>query len=266
MASPTPSSFIEIWPTKREASIAAAKSAARILREALAARGAARLLLATGNSQIDLIDQLVIEPGIAWPQVEVFHLDEYAGIDANHPASFRRWARERFARRVQPGAMHYIEGDAADLRGVLCDYRTRLAGKNLDLALIGVGENSHIAFNDPGVADFDDPQTIKLVTLDEACRRQQVNEGHFPTLEAVPTQALTITCSGLFRAAHWICCVPEKRKARAVREALEGPVTAQCPASLVQRHPSAAIFLDQDSAALLSADFVARRCRRPSAG
>lgn len=258
-ASPGPT--VEIHRTKRAASVAAARAAAQIIREAIGRTGRARILVATGNSQLDLVDHLAGEPGIDWGRVEAFHLDEYAGIEATHPASFRRWVRERFVERVRPGRIHYIEGDAADLGRVLLDYGAMLEGARVDLAFVGIGENGHIAFNDPAVADFADPLVVKLATLDEACRRQQVNEGHFPDLARVPEQAITVTCTGLFRVAHWICCVPEARKAEAVRGSLEGPVTPACPGSLVQRHPSAAVFLDVESSARLSPAFVNTRCR-----
>ena len=263
-AQPSTDPSVEIWPTKRLASIAAARAAAQIIRNCLQARGKARLLVATGNSQIDLIDHLATETGIDWARVEAFHLDEYVGISADHPASFRLWIRQRFAARVRPGTMHYIEGDAADLPGVLQAYGAMLEREPMDLAFVGIGENGHIAFNDPPVADFNDPLPVKVVTLDEMCRRQQVNEGHFPSIDRMPRQAVTVTCSSLFRVAHWICCVPEGRKASAVKGALEGPVTTACPGSLAQRHPSAAVFLDEDSARLLTPEFVARRCRLPA--
>jgi glucosamine-6-phosphate deaminase len=144
--------------------------------------------------------------------------------------------------------MHLIEGDAPSATAEIARYTALLSAGPLDLAFVGFGENGHIAFNDPPVADFDDPAMLKVVTLDEACRLQQVGEGHFSHLDAVPRNAITVTCSGLFRADAWICCVPEARKSRAVRDALEGPISTTCPASLVRRHPHASVFLDPDSA------------------
>jgi glucosamine-6-phosphate deaminase len=157
--------------------------------------------------------------------------------------------------------MHYIAGDAADLDATLREYGRQLLSDDLDLAFVGIGENGHIAFNDPGVADFEDPLTIKKVVLDDACRRQQVGEGHFPDVKTVPVEAVTVTCPGLMRALAWVCCVPDQRKAPAVRAALEGPLSVQCPASLVRRHPSAAIFLDAESASLLSPAFISTQCQ-----
>jgi glucosamine-6-phosphate deaminase len=148
--------------------------------------------------------------------------------------------------------MHYIEGDVPDLEVEMTRYAGLLNGGQIDVAFVGFGENGHIAFNDPPVADFNDPATLKIITLDELCRKQQAGEGHFPDIESVPKEAITITCPGLFRAKSWICCVPEKRKATAVKNALEGPVSESCPASLVRRHADAYVLLDADSASELS--------------
>ncbi len=230
---------------------AAAAEASRILAEAIAKRGKARVIVATGNSQIPLADALA-EQQIDWPHVEAFHMDEYVGLPADHPASFRRWIRARIEDKLHPGAMFYLNGDAGDLPAEIERYSALLRAEPVDLAFVGFGENGHIAFNDPPVADFRDPATVKIVTLDEACRRQQVGEGHFPALSAVPAQALTVTCPGLFAAVHWISCVPDERKARAVQCALEGPVSETCPASLARTHPNTSIYLDLPSASLLS--------------
>ena len=188
-------------------------------------------------------------------------MDEYIGISPDHPASFRRWLRTRVAAKVPLAAAHYMEGDATDISREIERYTSLLASAPLDVAFVGFGENGHIAFNDPpspslGRADphaaiFEDPAMVKVVTLDETCRRQQVGEGHFKDLDIVPKQAITVTCSGLFRAKHWICAVPERRKAHAVRNALLGPISTSCPASLVRTHHSATVYLDQESASLL---------------
>ena len=192
------------------------------------------------------------DESLAWDRVEAFHMDEYVGLSATHSASFRLWLNMRVAQRCALRAMHLIEGDAPSATAEIARYTALLSAGPLDLAFVGFGENGHIAFNDPPVADFADPAMLKVVTLDEACRLQQVGEGHFPHLDAVPRNAITVTCSGLFRADSWICCVPEARKARAVRDALEGPISTTCPASLVRRHPRATVFLDPESASLLA--------------
>lgn len=217
-------------------------------------------MVGTGNSQLAMVEYLGAEKGIDWSRVEAFHLDEYVGLPASHPASFRLWIRTRFAEKVKPKVTHYLEGDARDLDAMVRDYERMLSAAPVDLAFVGIGENGHIAFNDPHVADFNDRVLVKRVTLDEACRNQQVGEGHFPSQSAVPAEAISVTCTGLLRARKWICCVPDRRKARAVVGALEGPIGTACPGSLVQRHPDAEVFLDAASAALLSADFIQSHC------
>ena len=239
----------------------AAQNAGEILRSCLRNRGSARILVGTGNSQLEMIRFLTADAAIDWSAIEAFHLDEYVGISANHPSSFRYWIRVNFAEKVHPKRMHYLEGDAASLDRMIEDYARRLAAAPIDLAFVGIGENGHIAFNDPHVADFSDPLAVKRVELDDACRRQQVGEGHFPDLQSVPQEAVTVSCTGLLRATHWICCVPDRRKAKAVKCSLEGPVSTLCPGSLVQTHPSAFVYLDRESASLLTAEFVRACCR-----
>jgi glucosamine-6-phosphate deaminase len=252
---------VDIFENRTAASAAAAAAAAVAIRGALKAKSRARILVGTGNSQLEMIGFLTREPDIEWSRVEAFHLDEYVGISRDHPAGFRQWIRTRFADKVRPAITHYLEGDAADLDRMVEDYGRKLMAAPIDLAFVGIGENGHIAFNDPHVANFEDPVVVKRVTLDPVCRRQQVGEGHFPDINSMPQQALTVTCSGLFRAEKWICCVPDSRKAAAVKGSLEGPVTTACPGSLVHRHPWVALFLDMGSAALLSPEYVRTSCR-----
>jgi glucosamine-6-phosphate deaminase len=242
---------VEVYGSAESAGKAAAAQAARLIQQAISTNGLARVIVATGNSQIPLVDALVKEE-IDWKAVVLFHMDEYAGMKADHPSSFRRWIRERLEETVHPGSAHYLEGDASDLGAEMSRYAALLNARPIDVAFVGFGENGHIAFNDPPVANFNDPATVKSITLDEACRRQQAGEGHFPDVASVPKHAATITCPGLFRARSWVCCVPEKRKATAVRNALEGPISEACPASLVRKHPAAYVFLDRESASELS--------------
>ncbi len=242
---------VAIYGSAAEAGSAAAGHAAEIIRAAIAKAGHARVIGATGNSQIPLIDALVKED-LDWKAVELFHMDEYVGLPADHPASFRRWIKTRLEDRVHPGVTHYIHGDAEDLDAEIARYAGLLMADSIDVAFVGFGENGHIAFNDPPVADFNDRQILKVVTLDEACREQQAGEGHFRDAASVPSRAVTITCTGLFRARSWVCCVPESRKAEAVQNALEGSVSERCPASLVQRHVDASVYLDAASAARLA--------------
>lgn len=243
---------VYVLPSKQDLATAAAAKAAQIIRAAVDRRGRARVIGATGNSQIAFIDALTALPGIPWHNVELFHMDEYIGIDENHPASFRKWIRERIAGRVHPAAAHYLDGTARDIEGECRRYAALLLAAPIDVAFVGIGENGHIAFNDPHTADFLDPEAVKPVALDEACRRQQVGEGHFPNIRAVPEGALTLTCPALMQAAHLVCCAPDARKAAAVRNALEGPVHTSCPASLLRTHSAAFLYLDPESASLLS--------------
>ena len=231
---------------------AAADEAAAVLRGAVAANGVAHAMFATGNSQIAFVDALVSATAdVPWGDVVVFHMDEYVGVGPDHPASFRRWIRERIVEPTGPRAAHYIDG-LAPPEAECGRYAQLLRLQPLDLCCLGIGENGHLAFNDPPVADFDDDLDVKVVVLEGACRRQQVHEGHFATEDDVPEQAVTVTIPALLRASRVLAVVPEARKAEPVRAALEGPVTNSCPASILQRTPHAAIFLDADSAGLLS--------------
>jgi glucosamine-6-phosphate deaminase len=242
---------VRIYPTRQELGAAAARDAAQIIGEAVERQGRARIILATGNSQLDMIGALVEVPGVPWNKVEAFHMDEYIGMPESHPSSFRRWIKTRLEDRVHPGTVRYLSGDAPDLDAEIARYSRLLNSAPIDLAFVGFGENGHIAFNDPHVADFADAETVKRVRIDEASQRQQAGEGHFDRPESVPKDALTITCPGLFRAAAWVCCVPDLRKATAVRDALEGPISTSCPSSIVRTHPNATIYLDKQSASLL---------------
>lgn len=246
------SAWVSILPTEQALGRAAALEAAALIRRAIALRNEARIMIGTGNSQLAVITCLTADPSVDWSRITVFHLDEYVGISPTHPASFRLWLKSRVADKVAPRAVHYLAGDAADLGRELDRYATLLHQAPIDVAFVGFGENGHIAFNDPLVADFSDPAVVKIVTLEPACRRQQVGEGHFPTLDAVPERAISVTCSELLRARSWISCVPESRKAAAVRSALEGPITTACPASIVRTHPHARVFLDHESSRALA--------------
>jgi len=242
---------IRVFPSGQELGAAAANDAAQIIHEAVERRGRARIRLATGNSQLDMMGALVNASGVPWNLVEAFHMDEYVGMPASHPSSFRRWIKTRLEDRVHPGNVRYLAGDAPDLDDEMQRYSRLLNAAPIDLAFVGFGENGHIAFNDPHVADFADHATVKRVLIDEVSQRQQAGEGHFDSPELVPRDALTITCPGLFRAGAWVCCVPERRKANAVRDALLGPISTSCPASIVRTHPNATVYLDAESASLL---------------
>jgi glucosamine-6-phosphate deaminase len=230
----------------------AAEQAAAVLRDAVEAHGSARAMFATGNSQFAFVEALTSLPDIPWASIDIFHMDEYVGAGPDHPAGFQRWIRERITEPAHPRTANYLDGLAepdSECRRY-GDLITPASG-GMDLCCLGVGENGHLAFNDPGVADFDDPLDVKVVTLDEACRRQQVGEGHFPDLDAVPAQAMTVTIPALLRARVALAIVPEGRKAQAVHDALTDPVSTRCPASILRTRDDVVMYLDLDSSAEL---------------
>lgn len=242
---------VDIFPSDQAMGEAAAQQAATFLRDILEARAEASIAIATGNSQLSFFAALRQQQGIDWSRVRVFHLDEYVGIDASHPASFRAFLTREFVIPLQPKHFHGIEGNGEDMHQVLAAYTALLEAHPLDLCCMGIGENGHLAFNDPPYADFSDPEMIKRVQLDEASRQQQVGEGHFASIDDVPTHALTLTIPTLLSAECVLVMVPEARKARAVQLALQGPITEGVPASILQKTPHAHIFLDQAAASHL---------------
>lgn len=231
---------------------AAAIEAAVSIRGAIDARGVAHVMFASGNSQLAFLGMLADEHRIDWSLVIGFHMDEYLGLPADHSASFRRYMREHVVDALHLREFHGVGGDAADPQAEADRYATLLRAHPLDLCCLGVGENGHLAFNDPEVADFDDPSDVKVVELDDRCRMQQAGEGHFPTIDAVPRRAITVTIPALLRAGTVLAIVPERRKAEPVLRALEAPVSTTCPASILRRHPHASLFLDEESASLLA--------------
>jgi glucosamine-6-phosphate deaminase len=245
---------VAVFANRTELDAVAAKDAALVLNAAIRARGTAHAMFATGNSQLGFLDGLARQEGVDWSRVVVFHMDEYLGLDDTHPASFARYIRERIADRVHPLIVHYLSGAAtdADAEAEAERYAGLLRARRVDLCCLGIGENGHLAFNDPP-ADLDDPLDVKIVTLDRACRRQQVGEGHFGRTEDVPTSAITVTVPALLQAAAVLAIVPEARKADAVRRALVEPVGPACPASALRRCPQARLYLDRASASGLAA-------------
>lgn len=188
---------------------------------------------------------------IEWEKITVFHLDEYRGISSTHPASFRRYLRERILDGVGPRKVYFLDGDAEDVEQEMQRYANALKSHPIDIACIGIGENGHIAFNDPPVADFADPKWVKLVTLDEACKMQQIGEGWFPTMDDVPVQALTLTIPAILSSKTISCVVPDQRKAQAVYNTFHRSISTDCPATILRRHPDTRFFLDQGSASKL---------------
>jgi len=239
-----------IFPDKAALGAAAAADAAAALRETIARQGHARVVAATGASQFEFLEALVRAPGIDWPRTVFFHLDEYVGLPASHPASFRRYLKERLADRVHPGAFHFIEGDRPDPEAEARRVGALIRAGEVDLAFVGIGENGHLAFNDPP-ADFDTDDPYLVVQLDEACRRQQLGEGWFASLEDVPPRAISMSIRQILRARRILCVVPDARKAAAVRDCLALEVSPRRPASALQRHAATTVYLDVDSAALL---------------
>ena len=231
---------------------AAALDAAETIRAAVRDRGHANVMFATGNSQFTFLDRLGTVDGVDWSFVTGFHMDEYVGLPPDHPAGFGRYMRERVVDPLRPAAFHVIHGDTTDPEAECDRYAELLRSHPLDLCCLGIGENGHLAFNDPPVADFDDPADVKVVELDDACRRQQVGEGHFPDVGSVPSHAITVTIPALLRAGRVLAIVPEARKAEPVRRALEGPVETACPASILRTQAQATLYLDAESSALLS--------------
>jgi glucosamine-6-phosphate deaminase len=245
---------LEVHPDRRSAGAAAARDTADAMQRLAQNSPAIGVIFATGASQLDLLSELTSIPGLPWDRVHGFHLDEYAGLDEDHPASFRHYLRANLTSRVSMSGFSEIDGNAADAEAFCAEYVARLAQAAPQIALLGIGENGHLAFNDPAEADFNDPKGMKMVTLDSACRRQQVGEGWFSTLEEVPQHALTLTIPTIFRIPKLIVTVPDRRKAEAVRATLGDPISPACPSTLLRLHPDVTLYLDEDSASLLKTD------------
>ena len=239
-----------IFDDKRQLGHAAATHAAVAIGRAIAARGSARILVATGASQFEFLEELTARREIDWSRVEMFHLDEYLGLAADHPASFRRYLMERFVRPSGIERYHFLDGEK-NADEVVRQVGGALRSTPVDCAFVGIGENGHLAFNDPP-ADFTTTEPYLIVNLDEACRRQQVGEGWFKTIADVPARAISISIRQILASREIICVVPDARKAEAVKRCLEGPVSPDAPASILQTHPNTTVYLDKESAGLLS--------------
>ncbi|GAA1881373.1 6-phosphogluconolactonase [Asanoa iriomotensis] len=240
---------VRVAASEAELARAAAAFTATALRSAVARTGAARVVMATGNSQLAFVRRLAAEE-IPWSAVTVFHMDEYIGIGPDHPASFRRWIRDHVAAPFRPRAVHYIDGDA--IAADECDrYEHLLRAAPIDLTCMGIGENGHLAFNEPHDADFDDDRWVRQVTLTDASIAQQVGEGHFATADDVPRSAISLTIPALLAASRVQVVVPEARKAHAVRDSLTADISPACPATILRRAAHATLFLDPDSAGLV---------------
>jgi len=242
--------IIKISPSKALLAEDAALQAAATIRGAIAQRGEARIIAATGASQFEFLDALTKIPGIDWKRVEMFHLDEYVGVSEENPASFCKYLRERLIDRVGIEKYHLLDGTQPS-GAVIARVSAEIRKAPIDIAFAGVGENGHLAFNDPP-ADFDTEDPYLVVNLDEACRKQQLGEGWFPTLEDVPRQALSMSVKQLMKAKQIIVIAPDARKANAIKACFDGEVSPSAPASILQRHADTTIYLDRESASLLS--------------
>lgn len=229
----------------------AGRAAAELIRKAIDRKGYANIILATGTSQFETLNQLIREENIDWSKITMFHLDEYIGLPDTHPASFRKYLKERFLAKVPAlKATHLINGETNP--EAECIWLGDLITQHpIDVALVGIGENGHLAFNDPP-ADFDTEEPYIIVDLDEACRKQQYGEGWFKSLENVPGQAISMSVKQILKSSHIICSVPDTRKAVAVKNSVEQPVSNLFPASILQTHAQCRLFLDKDSAAMIS--------------
>ena len=243
--------LLRLFKDKISLARAAADHAATAIRRAITERGRARIIAATAASQLEFLDALTKAQGIDWPKVEAFHLDEYIGLPASHPASFRRMLMEQLVTKTGIEHYHLLEGDASDPAATVRDMGKELASAPIDIAFLGIGENGHIAFNDPP-ANFTTEEPYIIVNLDEACRRQQVGEGWFADISQVPQCAISMSPRQILRAKELLVIVPDQRKAQAVKACLEGEISPMTPASVLRRHSNATLYLDRDSASLLS--------------
>jgi glucosamine-6-phosphate deaminase len=246
---------VAVFASKVQLGQAAAKQAAGLIQQAISARGQAYLIAATGASQFEFLDALMNQD-VDWTQTTFFHLDEYVGLPESHPASFRRYLKERIVERVHPGTFHFLNGEAANVTEECRRVGELISQQTIDAAFVGIGENGHLAFNDPP-ADFETEEPYLVVNLDEACRSQQVGEGWFRDLDEVPVQAISMSIQQILKARQVICIVPDQRKARAVKDCLELSVSPMHPASILQKHLNTTVYLDAESASLLNTSRVA---------
>ena len=238
---------IRVFPDRKAMGAGAASDVAGRISSLQASQPRVRIVFAAAPSQDDVLESLRGAGGIDWARVTALHMDEYVGLEPDHPASFVRYLREHFMDHVKPGEIHFING-SAEARAECTRYGALLKESPIDIVVLGIGENGHIAFNDPPVADFEDPEVIKEVQLDDVCRQQQVNDGCFPAIDDVPRSALSLTIPTLMGASHLYCVVPGPRKAPAVKQTLEGAIATECPATILRRHPECTLYLDRDSA------------------
>lgn len=239
---------IEVYPTPKDMGAAAAKATAEALHRLSAQGETIPVIFATGASQLATLEALTQTTGLPWHQVIGFHLDEYVGLPIEHPASFRGYLRRNLTEKVPLKEFFEIDGTASNLQAASADYAAKLRSADPQLCLLGIGENGHLAFNDPEIADFTDPLTVKIVSLDQMCRAQQAAEGWFATPDDVPEQAITLTISTILRVPTLIVSVPGRRKAAILRRTLEEPISTACPATILREHPGTTVYLDEEAA------------------
>lgn len=246
---------VRVFTNSDELGKEAARFSASVLNKAVTSKGKARLILSTGASQFDTLKYLV-EMDVDWKRVEMFHLDEYVALSETHPASFRRYLKERFVGLVHPGKVFLVNGEG-DVEKNIAELTRAIREEPIDLGLIGIGENGHIAFNDPP-ADFETKEAFKVVELDEKCKNQQVREGWFPTIADVPTRAISMTVSQIMQSKVIVSAVPYEVKAKAVKLTLENEVSNMIPATILKEHPDATVFIDEKSASLTSKELLVK--------
>ena len=229
----------------------AAADAEKVIAKLIAERGEINMIFAAAPSQNEMLENLLASKQIDWSRVNAFHMDEYVGLPEGDSHTFGVYLKEHIFGKVPFKSIHYIHGDAADPEAECARYAELLAQYPVDVVCLGIGENGHIAFNDPPVADFKDPKAVKIVKLDEVCRNQQVNDGCFPNLDSVPTHAITLTIPSLLAAKHMFCVVPAPTKAMAVKNTIYGPISEACPASILRTHDSVTLYCDADSGCYL---------------
>lgn len=246
---------VEVHPNRKAAGVAAAKATAEALKHLAAKSKNFGVIFATGASQVETLKALTTIPDLPWNQVEGFHMDDYVGLALDHPASFRGYLQERLVGRVAMHSFAFIDGLAPDPEQTCRNYAAKLRDANPQLCLLGIGENGHLAFNDPGEADFNDSLDVKIVHLDEPCRRQQAAEGWFKSVDEIPKTAITLTMPTLFRVPKLILSVLGARKGDIVRRTFEDPIGTDCPATILRTHPDATIFMDREAAAQVEIRF-----------
>lgn len=245
--------LIKVFPDRTSLSQAAAERAANVIRGAIAEQGHARIVVASAASQIEFLDALTRAPNISWKSVEAFHLDEYVGLPMSHPGSFRKMVQEQLITKTGIVKYHLLDGDAPDPAAVARRVGKEISGAPIDIAFLGIGENGHIAFNDPP-ADFETEEPYIIVNLDQACRQQQVGEAWFKDISQVPKQAISMSVRQILKAKELVAVVPDLRKARAVKACFEGEIGPMAPSSILRTHPNATVYLDKNSASMLNAE------------